>query len=126
MQILKHTITHARAPIGSDTWQEKSDQWTVKILNASFDYFTGIGHRIEGKPTPPKIEDVLESLAQDARIAQDYDLDSFAKEFCQGMKVSQILETWRKIKANTANLSRIFDLEELFQWLEERESKKWK
>jgi hypothetical protein len=94
-------IKHLRNPIAnhSEDWQDKADAWLVNINTQVFEYFTGIGHRVEkmprsfvqsrghkwdrysfpknielSKPVEPSLDNVLDCLVSDAlSSAQNFD-----------------------------------------------------
>ena len=96
-------IKHLRNPIADSrkdlkNWSDASDAWLVTINGQAFDYYTGIGHRVENslvdvryrghkwdkymypknielsKPVTPKFDSILACLVQDAvGSAQTFD-----------------------------------------------------
>lgn len=64
----------------SDNWQETADQWRVNINGQKFDYYTGIGHRKEGRPQKPELDAVLYALVWDASASEE----SF-DDWCAGL-----------------------------------------
>lgn len=46
-----------------------SDKWIITIEGQTLDYFTGSGHRKNGKPVYPKLDDVLHCLVMDSEAS---------------------------------------------------------
>ncbi|NBW14810.1 MAG: hypothetical protein EBR82_43105 [Caulobacteraceae bacterium] len=85
-----------RAPLAkkSDNWQETAFQWLVDINGQKFDYYTGSGHVDKhGKPTKPKLDDVLYALVMDASACEQSFEDWCADCGCSGdsIKAWQII-----------------------------------
>lgn len=77
---------------------ERADRWHVSIGGLELDYSKGIGLRdATMRPVAPTADEVVSALAVDARtVAEEPDIDSFAREFCDGngMPVSKVLESY--------------------------------
>lgn len=59
----------------------------------------GLGHYAEVIPNKPFAADVLASLLSDASIYQTCNgVDDYAKQFCDGMEVTDILETYNQCR----------------------------
>jgi hypothetical protein len=68
-------------------WRDSEhDAWTVTLRfqgrQATFPYFSGMGHRVDGHPSPPSIGYVLSSLASEASTDESCaSADDFADEY---------------------------------------------
>lgn len=116
-----------------DSWN--CDQWEVNFKfgknTERFDYYTGLGHRQkvqghlaysypQGKPTPPKIADVLHSLILDSS-AVNICFDYWCVDFGYSNDSMQAFKTYQACCENAKKLSKILNratldkLEELLQ-----------
>ena len=100
---------------------QQADRWRVSIGGLEIDYSKGIGLReyrraigyaTRPAPTPksvydveawnatmhpvaPTADEVVSALASDARtVVDEPDIDAFAREYCDGLPVSKVLETY--------------------------------
>jgi hypothetical protein len=111
-------LTDREPMAGSDdTWEH--DTWDVTLRFGNTDYatkfHTGTGHRVHGRPQPPTLGTVLESLATDASFIRDAnDVSDFAREL--GMpdtpdELRQMIATFEATKKQTDMLERLFGRE---------------
>ena len=78
----------------------------------SFDFNDSIANKTEGKT--PDLYSILCCIRSDYSTAMDYPvLDDFAQEFCEGMKVSEIIEAHTETMKFARDISRVFTEEEI-------------
>ena len=57
------------------------------------------GQSVSDGNTPPKIEEVLNCVVSDACLYDECsDIDDYARNYCEGMKISEINKSWKKLK----------------------------
>lgn len=54
------------------------------------------------RPSTPTLRDLLYSLASDAMLADEYTLDAFADEMCEGMRVSEVIASYAACQGTLA------------------------
>ena len=118
---------HIRNPLKakSDDWQETADQWLCVINGVSFDYYTGIGHRVKSgfrtesgytfeemkrknlseegiksfckisKPVSPRLDDLLHCLTSDAQ-ASEQSFEDWCGDFGYDTDSIKALDTYRE------------------------------
>lgn len=61
--------TRLATNVNSKNWRETADKWAILINGIVFDYYTGVGHRVKGKPKGPELSGVLNNLVMDSEAA---------------------------------------------------------
>ena len=102
------------------------DSWSVIFSSpknsASFNYYTGTGHRDKktGKAKTPDIVGVLHNLVMDKQMADDT-FEGFCQSLGYDTDSRKALETYLQCQKNGADLARVFggaliaELDELLQ-----------
>jgi hypothetical protein len=97
------TLVRAALMKKSDNWQDTADQWRVNIGGQFFDYYTGVGHRINDKPQRPELDGVLHSLIMDSAACEE-SFEDWCSNFDYSTDSRKALQIYLDCQENAAKL----------------------
>lgn len=103
----------------SDNWHDTADQWLITINKEVFEYYTGKGHRKNGKPQKPEFSSVLGGLVWDAS-ACDESFDDWCSSYGYDTDSRKALDLYLACQGSAAKLRKAgiyisTELREFFQ-----------
>lgn len=99
----KATCTRLAISKKGTDWKDTADKWDISINGVSFDYYTGAGHRKDGKPVKPELSSILYSLVLDAS-ACDEGFGDWCDTFGYDTDSRKALETYLSCQETGARL----------------------
>lgn len=112
---VKFDIRYVGETVRDEKW--KCDAWRFTVVGGrwlasanhifSSDYYTGLGHRKNNKPTTPHVADVLYSLVLDTD-ANDMSFDDWADTFGFNADSIKDLTIYKQCCENARHLKKIF------------------
>lgn len=106
------SVSYVGETIRDNDW--RCDQWRVSLQNRlgqwNTDYFTGLGHRKNGRPKKPEILGVLHSLFRDAQAAE-YNFSDWCDEYGYSDDSMKALSIYKQCCETATKLRKYFDSE---------------